>query len=293
MPTTFASLAALLWGKGRLEEAVVEVKKAIALQPAYAQAPSLRTLQMLERGQTGAANTLTGTMVELAPDKLDVQAARAGYLMSQGKFKEALPALRRFEEMARKTPGHGAGFASVLIRETEQLLALEPRLPAFLKGHLQPQSPQEWERLLTLCSIKKLTAGAAQLYAEGFARWPNLAADLRAEHRSDAARTAVRAASGQGADAAKLDDKERARWRQQALDWLSADLQQRAEVLKAGSADDRAALAERLRWWQMGPALASVRDPARLAGLPAAEQQAWRALWQRVAAVREQVAGKR
>jgi hypothetical protein len=57
---------------------------------------------------------------------------------------------------------------------------------------------------------------AARLYAEAFAAQPTLADDLQASHRYDAACSAALAAAGQGKEAPRADDKERARLRQRA-----------------------------------------------------------------------------
>src|SRR5215472_4056243 len=50
--------------------------------------------------------------------------------------------------------------------------------------------------------------------------------DLQTQDRYNAANAAALAGCGQGEDAAKLNDNERTRLRQQALTWLRADLAQ-------------------------------------------------------------------
>ena len=67
------------------------------------------------------------------------------------------------------------------------------------------------------CKLKKLYHTAAGLYAAAFAADPKLADNLRAWHRYNAGCHAALAAAGQGQDAARLDDKERTRLRQQAV----------------------------------------------------------------------------
>ena len=47
----------------------------------------------------------------------------------------------------------------------------------------------------------------------------------------------------------------------------------------------RADVRRALRHWRQDVDLAGVRDPAALAGLPEAEREAWRKLWQEVEAV--------
>src|SRR5262249_14263223 len=128
---------------------------------------------------------------------------------------------------------------------------------------------------------------APGLYAAAFAADPMLADDLEWEHRHIAACCAALAAAGQGEDAAPLDDQERARLRQQALDWLRADLALRTRQLESDRPADRTAARQTLRYWQKDPGLAGLRDKEALDKLPAEEQKAFVQLWADVAATLE------
>jgi DNA-directed RNA polymerase specialized sigma24 family protein len=90
---------------------------------------------------------------------------------------------------------------------------------------------------------------------------------------------AALAAAGQGEDAAKLDDKERARLRKQALDWLRADLAAYAKLLETGPPPARALVQRQMRHWQKDSDLAGIRAAAALAKLPPAERTAFTQLW--------------
>src|SRR5205085_1267005 len=96
---------------------------------------------------------------------------------------------------------------------------------------------------------------------------------------SDASRTAVRAAAGQYPEKGRLDESARTQWRQRALAWLRAYLELAIKLQDSG---------ERAGWssasWQTDSDLASERDPAELAKLPAAEREQWQLLWADVAA---------
>ena len=96
---------------------------------------------------------------------------------------------------------------------------------------------------------------------------------------SDATRTALQAAAGQDSEKGRLDESERTRLRLQALGWLRAYLELAIRLRDSG---------ERTGWsparWQTDSALASVRDPAELAKLPAVEREQWQLLWAGVAA---------
>src|SRR5262249_26295214 len=96
---------------------------------------------------------------------------------------------------------------------------------------------------------------------------------------------AALAAAGKGEDAAKLDDKEKLRLRQQALGWLRADLALRNKQLESGKPTDRAEVQAKMGHWQKDPDLAGVRDPVALAKLPEAERLEWQRLWKEVEAL--------
>jgi hypothetical protein len=91
-------------------------------------------------------------------------------------------------------------------------------------------------------------------------------------HRYNAACAAALVASGKGEDADKLDDKERARLRQQALGWLRGDLDLWAKQVESGKPPVRAAVRQTLQHWQKDTDLASLRDAVALAKLPDAER---------------------
>jgi len=109
-----------------------------------------------------------------------------------------------------------------------------------------------------------------------------MAENLKGSFRYNGACAAALACAGQGEDAAKLDESEKARLRKQALDWLRADLARWTKQLHSG---DSAELQSTLRRWQMDPDLVSLRDAAALAKLPASESGALTRLWADVAAL--------
>jgi hypothetical protein len=121
--------------------------------------------------------------------------------------------------------------------------------------------------------------GVTSLYAAAFAADPKRANDLGAWRRSNAACIAALAAAGQGADATKLDDKERTRLRKQALDWLGADLDLRTKQLKSGKPADLAELLGEMKYWQKETDLAGIRDATALSKLPAEDCAACEKLW--------------
>jgi serine/threonine-protein kinase len=169
------------------------------------------------------------------------------------------------------------------VRQGERLVELDEKLPAMRAGTTTPASPVEQTELAWLCARKRLDHAASRFYEAAFAAEPKLADDLGAGHRYDAACAAALAGCGQGQDADKLGQKEKARLRGQALAWLRADLLPRARQLASGKPADRAEVHAKLRHWLADPDFAGVRGPEALAKLPEAERQAWQKLWNDIA----------
>src|SRR5262249_54048688 len=117
-----------------------------------------------------------------------------------------------------------------------------------------------------------------RLYAQAFAAEPGLAEGLNQSHRYHAARAAVLAAGGKGVGADKLDAAAKARWRGQALDWLTASLATIGKVLVDRPAAART-VEKGLQHWLDNPDLSGVRDARELAELPDEERQRWLQLW--------------
>jgi serine/threonine-protein kinase len=282
-PRGVLGLAGCLSLHARMDEAAAVCRRALQFQPDFAEAQLyLRMFLLLEARRADEAVSVCRGLVLLRPNMPELHVGLRNCLCAQGRFKEALPVARRALELARKTPTFPVSLAALFVRETEQFCALEPQLSAYVTGERKPHDAQELTLLITLCWCKQQYLGAARVYSHAFAADPKLAEDVTAERRYDAARYAARAATGQG-DAAGLDDKERASWRKQALDWLRADLADWSKRLKGGSDDDRALARERLEWWQQDPKLACLRDRQALEKLPAEEQNACRQLWAGVA----------
>jgi tetratricopeptide (TPR) repeat protein len=173
--------------------------------------------------------------------------------------------------------------AHSLRREAESMIL--PNLPAFMDGKYQPQDNDERLALLGVCQFMNRTRTMARLYADAFAVAPSLADDLDAGYRYNAARAAALAGCGHGADATGLGEEERARCREQARQWLRADLAARARALGAGSTATRGANRMALTRWRNEPDLACVREPGELDKLSADERKEYLALWAEVAAV--------
>jgi hypothetical protein len=109
--------------------------------------------------------------------------------------------------------------------------------------------------------------------------------NLGARHRSNAARAAAQEGCGHGADATSLGEEERARLRDQARQWVGADLAARVRDLDTDATAARLDVCEALTRWRMELDLACVRDSGELNKVPADEQKEYFTFWAEVTAV--------
>jgi hypothetical protein len=211
-------------------------------------------------------------------------------LQSQGRFAEALEMLRRGHQLGLQTPGWRYP-TDQWVRGCEQLLARDEKLSAVLRGDATARDGAEFITLAAFCkTYKRRNVATVRLCADAFAADPSLAADLRQQHRYNAACCAALAAAGQGEDAKNLPDKVQLMLRLEVLLWLRADL---GLYAKQAARNDPAAsqtVRQMMQHWQKDSDLASVRDQNALDRMPDDERQAWRQLWEDVAALLKRVA---
>jgi serine/threonine-protein kinase len=276
----YNNLGALLNDLGHLAEAVAAYRKAIALRPDFADAYFNLGIALRAQRQQVEAEAAFRQVIARQPDSAEAHCNLGAVLLEQGQFPAALAELRHGHELGTRQRGWTYPSAQ-WVKDAERLRALDARLPAILSGQAQPADAAEQLDLAQLCQkpYRRLDAASARFHAAVFAAQPRLADNVPAGDRYNAARAAALAGCGQGDDKPLPDVKERGRWRQQALDWLRADLawwRQRAET---GQAQDLSTL----RRWLEDPDLAGVRGEPALAQLPEAEREPWRRLWADVA----------
>jgi tetratricopeptide (TPR) repeat protein len=271
-----------LFDKGDVEGAIREYQAAIQRNPKLAVAHCGVGKALREKGDLDGAVRAYQVAIERDPNLAGAYCNLGHILVLQSRFADALTALKRGHELGSKTPTWPFPSAQ-WVRNVEQFIALEGKLPKFLTGEAQPAGAAGQLALARWCRLhKRIFASATRFYAQAFAAQPELAGDLATWDRYDAACAAARAGCGQGEDAARLDDRERARLRNQALDWLHADLAHRAKQAARRRPEDRVTAQMVLPLWLADSDLCAVRGEA-LAKLPEAEQQAWRQLWSDVA----------
>jgi tetratricopeptide (TPR) repeat protein len=199
-------------------------------------------------------------------------------LQRQGDFAKALEELRRGHAIGSKNPSWRYP-STQWLRQCQRLLELDGGLPDFLTGKATPANAGERIELAELCAFKRLNRGALRFYEDAFAAQPTLLAG----HRYNAACAAALAGCGRGKDTVKLDDKERARLRRRALDWLCADLEAQGRLLDKEPAPAATNVAGQLQHWLADPDLVGVRETKELANLPPDEQDEWGCLWEDIA----------
>jgi serine/threonine-protein kinase len=246
-----------------------------------------------DKGKLGEAIAEFREAIRIKEDFAEPHCNLGLALREKGQFDEALVSLRRGHELGSKNPRWPYPSAQWL-RNCERLVELDRKLPTILSGQKQPADPAERLALAQLCVLpcKKRYTDAVRFFREAFEEEPKLADDLNAQHRYNAACAAALAGCGQDQDTEKLDAQKRARLRQQALDWLWADMKAYRQLMEKSAAEAGPAIAPRMQHWLQDAHLADVRGAESLARLPETERQEWQKLWQEVEALRQQVAAK-
>jgi serine/threonine protein kinase/tetratricopeptide (TPR) repeat protein len=264
------------------------------------------------------ASELGGTLNNLAG--LDLAARRwlpARALLKQAvtRQKQALAANPRNPQYRQFLANHLANLiqaasalgndaeAAEARRELAELSASDPRfqaLDARLKAVIGGEKPKDNAERLALAERAYDTqhyALAARLWGEALENDPTLANDRQAQHRYSAACAAALAASESRAGQVGADppvpptDAERASFRNQALDYLQAELDLWTKILESANEQQRSATAQTLAHWQNDTDLASLRGD-EIDTLPEPEHAPWRALWDQVEALRQLAVGE-
>ena len=225
--------AALCDGKEEYDAAIACFRKALELDPKNAECHVNMGVALGKKGQSEAAIDWFQKAIALDPNYADAQMA----LALPSRIRASMPSpwcpLGEATSWGRNSP-IGAIPRRIGFAAPRRSAALEAKLPAYLSGQLQPRDDQERLLLAEVCGTKKFHRTAARLYADAFAADSKLADDLTAEYRFYAICNAVMASAAQSMDGAQPDDKERASFRHQSLDWLRSDLAQWTKLLESG-----------------------------------------------------------
>ena len=191
---------------------------------------------------------------------------------AKGQVDESIAEFRKATELGNQQ-------ARPLLTKAERQAAARDKFADFENGRYTPTTTEERLALAGWCQTIKRNRSAARLYADAFAADPKLADDRKIQHRYDAVRQASLAASGQGKDAANLDEDAKASLRAQALGWLKAEFSAWERVAMLVEPGNKELVVKTLMHWKEDPDLSSVRDDKEIAKLPEAERKEWEKLW--------------
>jgi len=286
------NLGAALWRNGDVGEAISVSRETVNRHKDHAGAHNGLASALQAKGDLDGAIAAYQEAIRLNRDYAGAYTNLGNVLRAKGEFIDALAAYRRGLELEREP--HWSQVLTQSIKECERLVELDAKLPKVLKGEVQPADAGERLALAQLCQLpcKSLYAVAVRFYTDAFAQQKKLADDLQGQLRYNAACAAALAGCGQGKDADQSDDKERGRFRHQALEWLRADLAAYRRLLDKEPDKARPAVRENMQHWQQDTDFAGVRGPEALAKLPEAERQEWQQLWADVADTLAQAGGK-
>jgi serine/threonine-protein kinase len=279
------NLGLVLTEQGRYGEAAAAYRRAGGLAPKWAVPHYNLGTVLADAGRPDEAVAAYQEAIRLQPNYAEAHCNLGEVYRVQGRFALALAEFRRGDELGSRNRAWPYPSAQ-WVRDCRRLVEIDGREEAVLRGTPRLVGAAERKEYAQLCGCKKLYATSARLWADAFAADPHLAADLAAGYRADAACAAALAGCGRGKDAARLDDRQRAHCRRQALQWLGAELAACMKALRRGGAEGRRLAQQRLGSWQFGWELAAVRDPAALARLAEVERVSWARFWAEVAVAR-------
>jgi tetratricopeptide (TPR) repeat protein len=279
LPDAHNGLGNALHEKGDLDGAIAAYREALRLKKDFAGVYYNLGIVLHAKGDLDGAIAAYREAIHINENWAEAHCNLGHVLFAKGQFAEALLHFRHGHELGAKNPRWRYPSAR-WVRDAERLVELDAKLRQILEGKAKPAGAGERIDLAELCRLKHLHAAAARFYHEAFMADPRRVDDPENDFRYNAARAAALTGCGKSEDAAQLDDAERGRWRQQALDWLRADLTLMGKQLEGDKPRKvRVELQGRLRDWQQDPDFAGVRDEAALAKLPEKERQAWQQFW--------------
>jgi tetratricopeptide (TPR) repeat protein len=287
------NLGTVLVQKGQPDAAIQEFHRASELDPKDAKPHYNLGVALAAKGQPDAAIQEYRTAIALNPSDAAAYCNLGLALQNKGFLGESLARLREGHRLGSAQPGWRAPSAE-WVQQAEGLVAADRKLAAVREGKEKPATDAERLALARFCQepFKQLYAASCHLYGEAFAHDARLADDMERGYRYNAACASALAGCGQGKDADSLDEKERARLRQQAVAWLRADLAYWSKQAAGAEPAGRAQLQQTLQHWQQDADLAGVRDHDAVAKQPADEREACQQLWADVAELLQKAQGK-
>jgi tetratricopeptide (TPR) repeat protein len=286
-----SNLGGALMDKGLFDEGIMEHKAAVRIKPDDAASHYNFGIALEHHELLNQAVGEYKEAIRLKPDFAGFHCELAGVLRRQKRFVESLAAYKRGHELGSKQLNWGHPSAE-WVREAERLVALDAKLSKVLRREIEPVGPAEYLELARFCrEQKKRCVPAAQFFRAAFTAEPKLAEDQKTQDRYNAARAAVLAAGPPVTEETQVQEVDRARMRQLALDWLQADLAFYAKLTVDAPTELHPFVMKRLQLCLKEPDFAGVRGQA-LAKLPDSERIAWTKLWTDVQETFRKAGGK-
>ncbi len=142
-----------------------------------------------------------------------------------------------------------------------------------------PQNNAERIQIAYRAYEKALHATSTRLFREAFVNDLELVGDRQLQHRYNAACAAAIAGCGKSQDNPPPDDSSKTKLRQQALEWLEAELATYSKLVERTGIQQKGEIAKILEDWKIDSDLNGVRDQKELEALPQAERTAFQKLW--------------
>jgi tetratricopeptide (TPR) repeat protein len=283
-PLGHANLGIVLYDKGDYAGAAACYREAIRLAPNGVWFRAEQGMILRAGGDLAGAVAACREAVRLGAKLPRAHYELGASLQAQGDLDGAAA---EFREAIRLEPNYA--IARNNLQLTERWRALLPRLPDIAAGTAEPATPLEGCEFAVLCAqpFQKHNAAAVRLYRKAFAAAPELADDLAAFHRYNAACCAALAGCGNGADVPP-QPQERIAHRRQALAWLRADQALMQKKLASGKPEDRAWVARQLSHWLVDPDLAGMRPASDRKDWTREESAEWDQFWARIHAMRDE-----
>ncbi len=312
-------LGQVLNATGRPAEAEAQYRKAIAIsQKAIEQNPAVARYRLFLANHHNNLGDVLQSMSRPAEAEAEYRTAQAIYqklieadpavtefrnnlavcqrslgrlLLTLGKPAEAETEFRKALALAPADASAQTGIA-----EVGRLKAVQDKLSAMLKGDFTPTTNDERLALAELCMYRKLYRTSVGLFADSFNVDPALGDNRQNHHRYNAACAASLAANltlptpseGEGKI---LDDAAKAKLRQQALEWLKAELAIWSKLVESGPPQAKPFITQTLAHWKEDTDLTGIRDNKELAKLPEAQRKEWQSLWADVDALLKRTSG--
>jgi tetratricopeptide (TPR) repeat protein len=289
LSATHNSLGSSFLGKGQVDEAIRHFDKALELDGENSGARGNRGIALLfGKGQAADASGELQVAAAKHPKDAVFQLNVGQARLANGQFAEAQVAVRNALGLAGPNHRYREYMLQTMrqLEDVPRLSAMEARLPAILDKKEKPADAAEALKFAWLCQVKLRFAAAAGLYADSFAADAKSANELSAGYRFNAARCAALAAAGWGLDSPKPSDAERVRLREQALEWLRAELTAWQTQIELANHETRSAVRRTLALWLSDFRFFAVREKEELAKLPEKERAAWEKLWADTEALR-------